>query len=310
MQTASLTKFVEGGSGLIGVKHNATLTQLRFTEHALQSKDGQKFPTALFLAYHISVTDQGVDPEYAESDQYARVGNLPVARVMELGEAPDPNRSATQQGGFRASLDGESPAPSGPFVVLDGESGIWKGAEASMFLQELQNLAIAAGYEEQYVAAVSRGINSLDGISVFLDTKTKPKSKKKQQEEALTGKKDQERSVIVPTKVNRWPWEAASPAAAPAAPAAVASAPAAAAAPAGEDFDALAVSSIKQAAAPTGGTINRNALLTAVFTATASLDGARRGQVMQRLQQPGWLESQATAGKLIIDPAGNVMVLV
>jgi hypothetical protein len=321
MQTASFTKFVEGGSGLIGVKHNATLTNFRITEHALQSKDGTKFPTALFLAYHIAVTDQGVDPEYRESDQYARIGNVPAVRTAQLGEAPDPRR--TQPSGFYASADGENPAVTGGFVILDGESGIWAGAEAAIFLSELESLAKAAGYEEQYAAAISKGIGGLDGISVFLDTKTKPKSKKKQQEEALTGKVDQERSVIIATKVNRWPWEAqtAAPAVAPAvAPAIAAAAPAPAPAPvaapaataaaAGEDFDLLAVGYIKQAATEAGGVIPRGEVMVKVFSATASLDGAKRSQVMQLIQAPNWLESQAAAGRLLIDPNGNVMVLV
>lgn len=322
--TASLHKFVQGGGGLIGVKQNCVLTNFRVLEHRLVDSQGKAYPTNTFVGFDIDVEDEGVPDDRRHSEQFLQVGRLPLWRVQQIGETPDDN-ALKYPGGILPSMDGENPATAGPFVILDGEKGIFSGSEWAIFETELQGLAKQAGVDEQYFNGLdSKGVAALNGIRVFLDTKAKPKSKKKAQEEELSGKKSQERTVIVAAKVNQWPWEASGskPAAAASAassstakqPAPAASQPTPAPAPAAVSSDnkQLAVQWVQKVggAAPNN-TVAVKDLVTSVFKMmnAEGADGATKAKVMTLINNRENVLAWAAEGHFIHDPATDSIMV-
>lgn len=323
-----------GGGSLTGVKRNCRLTGFQIMEHALTRTDKktgavtERFPTNTFLKYDIHVLDP-VDPgELSEGTQYAQFGNLPTWRVSELGEPPDPQRNLKFTGGYLPSLDNEKPAVAGPFLILDGVNDVYQFADAAMFLNSLQELAGVAGFEDQYVERLDKmGVASLDGIEVLLDTKVKPKGKK-----AAADPNSKTKDVIVPVRVNKWPWEsgvqttstpaeavnASKPVAATplplAQPTPATPAPATAAATAAStDADALTIDRIKRVVIAAGGSMPRKELMTKLFGSLGDLQAAQKMLVMQRVNEATplgqkWMADAAAAGHFLID-ADSIMVI-
>ena len=344
-----------GGGSLTGVKHNCRLTGFAVVEHALVRKDKkteaiiEKYPTNCFLKYEINVLDPVEDGEPAHGEQFAQIGNLPLWRLSQLNEPPDAKRNLKYPGGYLPSKDNETPTSttaelgSGPFVVFDGVSDIYEGAEGSLFLAELQSLAGAAGFEDQYLERLDKmGVAAFDGIEVMLDTKTKPKGKKAAADPAA-----KDRSVIVAVRVNKWPWESgvqttasaaaaanapsvpvvagAFPAAVPT-PAVVPSAaaplaaqpqpavapPAAAPAAGALDYDALTIERIKLVARENSNMVPAAELLTKIWALVqkdTTIDAPTRMQVMQRVNNPQWVKGAADAGHFLQDASGMIMVV-
>lgn len=236
--TANLFEGVKAKSGgLIGVKHNCRLT-FQVEEKALEKKDKatgaviQRWNTNCVVAITIAVLDPGVDPEYANTVQYLTVGRVPLWRTQQLGETPETNQ-VKFPGGFGPSPDGEQYSTAGPFVRIEDEDGIYENAEWMLFVRELMNIASSQGQLDALKNALTtQGVYGINSIEVFLDEMAKPKGKKATKtaaEAAAAGKEaDKERTVIVPTRVNKWPWAAASAQPIAAAPAVVAPGPVAA----------------------------------------------------------------------------------
>lgn len=326
-----------GGGSLTGVKHNCRLTGFAAVEHALTIKDKktqavtEKFPTNCFLRYEINVLDPVEADEPAHGEQFAQIGNLPIWRLSELNEPPDAKRNLKYPGGYLPSMDAATPSTSGPFIIFDGVSDIYEGADGAIFLGELESLATAAGFEDQYLERLNRmGLTSLDGIEVMLDTKAKPKGKA-----AAADPNSKNKSVIVAVKVNKWPWEsgvqttatAAAAANAPSVPvvpgpfpvavptpgviAPVPTAPTVAVPPTA-DFDSIAVERIKLVARANANMIPGSELLTKVWgnvQTDSTLEAAIRMQIMQRVNNPAWVAAQATAGHFLQDASGMIMVV-
>lgn len=329
-----------GGGGLVGVGKNCRLTGFAVVEHELVKKDKktdqiiERFGHNCFLTYTINVLDPVEDGAPSSAEQYAQIGRLPLWRLQQIGEPGDPKFP----GGYLPSADNETPAARGPFVILDGQSDIWQGAEASMFLVELQGLATAAGFEDQYLDRLDKlGVAGFDGIEVVLNTKTKPKGKK-----AAADPNSKDRSVIIVERVAKWPWEngvqttstpaaAASasskpvvpsgfpaavptPAAVPvAAPPAVASNQSQPAAATATDADATTIDRIKRVVSAEGGQLARKDLTGKVFAATSDLKGVERSAVMQRVNEAtdmgrNWLQQAAAAGHFLLDDT-SIMVI-
>lgn len=320
MATGSLYTYVKGGGGLIGVKHNCRLT-FNLEEHGFEKKDKvsgavvETWNAFCAAAISIEVLDP-VDPEYSKTVQYLQVGRLPLWRTQQriqqgLDRKPADEMQLKYPGGMLPSNDGgETPSTAGPFLHLDGENGIYEGSEWAIFETALREIANASGQMDAYKEALDKkGVHGLNGLEAYIDEKAKPKKQKAGVPAAAQIQKadEREKTVIVPTRVLRWPWEPANQASqssspgvqvpapqavqAPVAVAAqaaptqtvtpivpttpppttqpVAAAPAQPSQPGQPDFDALAIEWVLKAGQASGGTIkDKAALVNFVFNET------------------------------------------
>jgi hypothetical protein len=317
MQSANLLEFGSGGGGFIGQDKDVIATNFKFAEYSFTSKDRatgaitQTYEPSCVLQFDIEVVD-AEDDAHRNATQYMPVGSLPEARLTELGWPIDKSKRKGGPGGYLPSQDNENPSTEGPFVILEGKTDIWNQCDYALFMTELINLGL--GQFADRIAA--QGVAALDGTRMHLVSKAKPKGK--------NAKADaQERTILVPSEIQSWGWDAGKataatkPAAAKSAAkgatkaaATTTAAPAADAAPAGDDIDTQVIDIVQSVIAASGGELEHKNLAAKVFGSTASA-GPNRTKLVQRAADANFIASlngafwlyDAATGKLSLLPS-------
>jgi hypothetical protein len=216
---------VKGGGGLPGQNRNVRFTQSEFAVHAFEKKgpDGktviQRYPSATVYHYAFDIEDP-VDADHVKGEQFLSVGRIPLFYQQQIGEH-DPQRDPAFPGGLLPSPDGVQMSTAGPFVYLYEEKGIWEKCEWMLFKDELVNLASQDGCLDTLRQWITeKGAAALIGLRVHLGTKVKEESETSKKKKAAAAKQaatagaaakqDQERTMLVPDRVNQWPWQAAA----------------------------------------------------------------------------------------------------
>ena len=318
--SANLLEFGSGGGGILGNDKNVTLLKVRVVEHAFERHDKltkevtETFEPGCMSRWDFEIEDPDDDAQKFFS-QFCPIGNLPLSRLAELGIPGVPTRIGGP-GGYRPSLDNENPSSEGPFVILEGKTDIWEGCQHAVMITELANLG-AAEFAEKINA---EGYAAFDGTRMLLGTKVMPKSRK-----AAADPTSRDKIILVPVKINSWPWEAkqaqaatpasAKPAAAKvkksaAAPAPVAQAApvAVAEAPSNGAGDARMIEIFRQVIAAEGGVIKRKDFPSRVFAAAVK-EGPNRIKYTQEANKKSVIAAHSGTEWLWDEDSETIMEL-